>query len=550
MILPAEFVVAGSCPSGETFFRLVGYSFQATPFLSSISTAFADCFSMKRLTILAFVLLWGPTLFAADSFVFHHENVLGTHLELKIRASSVETARQAENRVLSEIDRLSTIYSTYRPDSELSRWMVSSQPEARLSPELFELFEQSRSVWLATRGAFDPRVADACRLWKRAASENRIPTDKELSSVIPSSISLGWTFAPERQSVWRLSKEGLTFDGIAKGMIVDRCVAAAIEVPGVEGVLVNIGGDLRIEGSLTDNVTISSPHSPSASLERLHLQQKAIATSGNYYRGVEAGGKWRSHIIDPRTSMPVELIVSASVIADSAATADAYATAFSVLSPEQSLEICNRSSDLACLLVTSDGAQHRSLRWPSHGNDGLLAVDCLTADEKSAQDAGQLWNPKPELKIEFEINRADGNRYRRPYVAVWIEDKDQYPVRTLTLWMQTDGPGPRWHRDLRRWYKQDALRKVIDETNLIGTISAATKPPGQYKVVWDGKDDGGKLVKKGKYTLYLEAAREHGTYQLMSKEIEIGDKESKGDLGQNAEFKSARFEYMPTGARK
>jgi hypothetical protein len=135
-------------------------------------------------------------------------------------------------------------------------------------------------------------------------------------------------------------------------------------------------------------------------------------------------------------------------------------------------------------------------------------------------------------------------------VAVWIEDKDQFPVRTLTLWLQTDGPGPRWHRDLKRWYRQDTLRQVVDETKLIGTISAATKPPGAYKILWDGKDDAGKLVKKGKYTLYIECAREHGTYQLLSQEMIIGDQELKGDLGQNVEIKSAKFEYSPRGSKK
>ncbi len=116
--------------------------------------------------------------------------------------------------------------------------------------------------------------------------------------------------------------------------------------------------------------------------------------------------------------------------------------------------------------------------------------------------------------------------------------------------MQTDEPGPRWHRDLKRWYKNDAMRRLVDDKKLIGTISAATKPPGTYKVAWDGKDDHGNLVAKGKYTLYIEAAREHGTYQLMSKEVNVGDEEVKLDLGQNEEIKMAKAQYRPKGEGK
>jgi len=70
-------------------------------------------------------------------------------------------------------------------------------------------------------------------------------------------------------------------------------------------------------------------------------------------------------------------------------------------------------------------------------------------------------------------------------VAVWVEDADGFPVRTLVLWLQ-EGRGARWHRDLTRWYKQDQVRRLVDGTKLIGTVSAATRPPGKYKAVWDG----------------------------------------------------------------
>jgi hypothetical protein len=96
-----------------------------------------------------------------------------------------------------------------------------------------------------------------------------------------------------------------------------------------------------------------------------------------------------------------------------------------------------------------------------------------------------------------------------------------------------------------RWYKQDRVRQLVDGSKLIGTVSAATRPPGRYKAVWDGKDDQGKPVAKGEYTLYIEAAREHGTYRLIRQSLTLGTKVLEGNLKGNEEIKSARFVYQP-----
>jgi len=84
------------------------------------------------------------------------------------------------------------------------------------------------------------------------------------------------------------------------------------------------------------------------------------------------------------------------------------------------------------------------------------------------------WPRGAKLSVSFELNRHSTTRYRRPYVAVWVEDADGFPVRTLVLWLQ-EGRGARWHRDLTRWYKQDQVRQLVDGTKLIGTVAVARK---------------------------------------------------------------------------
>lgn len=155
------------------------------------------------------------------------------------------------------------------------------------------------------------------------------------------------------------------------------------------------------------------------------------------------------------------------------------------------------------------------------------------------------WDDKYEVAVDFEILQADGFRYHRPYVAVWLEDSMGKSVRTLSLWVQTSRRGPRWIPDLRRWYAEDQERlRTPGAADLVMTVSSATRMPGKYSLTWDGRDDKQKPVDQGTYTLNIESAREHGPYQLIRKEIVINSaKPFKLDLEGNSEIKGASVEY-------
>ncbi|MFK8113638.1 MAG: DUF2271 domain-containing protein [Rubripirellula sp.] len=171
-----------------------------------------------------------------------------------------------------------------------------------------------------------------------------------------------------------------------------------------------------------------------------------------------------------------------------------------------------------------------------------LSMAAIEADEGKPSRSSSS-NP---MVLEIEINRPTaGRRYRSPYVAVWLEDKDKFPVRTIALWLMKDRPGPRWHADLRQWYKSDRVRMALDGDDLVDGMSGATRAPGKYKVGWDGKGYNGKPLPVGTYTLYIEAVREHGTYQLIKQEMEIGDRPLKKALEGNEEIKAVEVTYEP-----
>ena len=84
--------------------------------------------------------------------------------------------------------------------------------------------------------------------------------------------------------------------------------------------------------------------------------------------------------------------------------------------------------------------------------------------------------------------------------------------------------------------------EAVDPTDLVATVARPTREPGKYDVIWDGKDDQGKPVARGEYTLSIEAAREHGTYQIIRQAIQLNDKSFAKELKGNIEIKAASVE--------
>jgi len=435
----------------------------------------------------------------AETFSFHHENVLGTSLDLRVSADSETTARQAEASVLAEIDRLTAILNTWSKDSEISRWQNSGKPVA-VSADLAAVLAACDHWAANSKGAFNARV-------KAAAADMAKPA---------------WLLDGTTATFTAKAGE-ITVDALAKGYIIDRAVEKAA---GVTNIALNIGGDLRVIGE--QPILIADPRNDAenaAPLATVTLRDQALATSGDYRRG--------NHIIDPRTGSPATHIASASVIAPDATTADALATIFNVLQPSESVAMADSLPGVSCLIVSHDGGVFRSRSWSEERPQAMhVAADASTGFE---------------MKVDFELDKPEAERYLRPYVAIWIEDKDDFPVRTLSLWLLKGEKGLRWLPDLKRWSRSDKTRRLADTTDIVPLITSATRNPGKYSVSWDGLDDNKKPLPAGEYTLYIEAAREKGTYQIIKHPFKVGEAFKK-DLGGNVEIKSASVDYHPKAA--
>lgn len=480
--------------------------------------------------------------------VFHHENVLGTSLELKVAAASDSDAQKAEAVALAEIDRLAKIFSAYDPASEFSRWLAAPHGPVRVSAELFEvlgLFDEWRG---RTGGALDASAEAVCRLWKSAAKEQHLPAIAEIEAAVAAVRRPHWRLDAAARTATRLSDTPLILHSFTKSYIASRAADAVLSGAKASGVVLNIGGDVVVRGAWSEGVDVADPRSDAENaspIARLRVQDRTVATSGGYRRGVEIDGRRYSHIIDPRTGRPVDHILSATVIAPRATDAGALATAFCVLAPEESLSLAAAMPGVECLLITKDGRRMSSPRWSElevprvqlaalNGAGGLLA-----AVPAAPAKAASVFDPALELVVNLELSRIEGQRVKRPYVAVWIEDKDKFPVRTLALWIAK----PKWLPDLKSWMHGEKLRALEDGTDLSRSVSSATRTSGKYSLKWDGRDDKGQPVKPGRYTVFIEAAREHGTHQVMRQEIDFTGTPKKFDLPGNTEIASATLDY-------
>jgi thiamine biosynthesis lipoprotein len=467
----------------------------------------------------------------AKDFSFHHENVLGTSLELIVNAVSIEDAQLAEQEALAEIDRLNGIFSTYEANSTINRFIAAPAGTDRyLPPQFIELLVASDWWTRRTMGVFNPLAEEFLLIWKEHAKQDRMPEDSLLKKTAIQMSQPAWKFNPSYETVEKLRNAKFSLNAIAKGFIIDKASEAALNASiGVDSVLLSIGGDMRIQGSTLREVAVTDPAHPednAATLLTLQLQDQAVATSANYERGFSMQGRRFSHIIDPRTGYPVDGdVVSATVIAPSATQADALSTTLMILESAEAIQLIETLSETECLLVLQTGELKKS-----SGLDTYIKIDSL-----ASAPAG-IWQDEFELLLEFEINRPqERRRYLRPYVAVWIEDENGQAVKTLCLWMER---GSSWVKKLSRWN-----RLPDKDPKLIRTLTRATRMPGRYKLRWDGTDDSGQALPHGKYTVFLEAVREHGTHGLIRKEVFLGTQHFQESVQGNVEISSAILIY-------
>ena len=526
-----------------------------------------------------------PAPLASEEFSFYHENVMGTSLELRVQRSTRPAGSPGRGtRALSEIDRLECDLQRLRSGERVlpmaGRAPGSRAGLARTLRSLAGVGEWQRAdrrgVRSSGRGAVAAVDASGVR-------QERLPTARAKGSCKDPSwpIGPGGSTRPAATAE-RLSDCPLSLNGIAKGFIVERaCDAAMAEVPGVTGVMLNVGGDLRTRGADRAARSASPPRGPipnrpsrsAPSRSRTVRSPPAgspAAGSGSAADGTRTssirGRGGRSSASSARPWSPSESV-----------DADAFAKACNVLEPEESLRLVRsfpgrrvpdrregRADDAERRLAphtrrprpewlaSADEPKASRLGGEDPDGDGDRSKTRKRSEESRRQRPRGTRISSWSSTSRSTAPRPKAGRYRRPYVVVWVEDKEGNLVRTLSLWVSMGGAGPfQWMPDLKHWYIADTERKLRDKKEHVLHDRPADPAARQVQ---------GHLGRQGQPQEAAAGRRVHDLDRGRPRArdlpghpqggVTLADKPFTEELKGNVEIRSASIEYRRKAAPK
>jgi thiamine biosynthesis lipoprotein len=325
------------------------------------------------------------------SYAVHvSRQVMACEFEVVLNAGQYDGETEAALEALDLVERLEDELSYFRRASQVSLInQTAAEASTEVEPWLFELLRLAATLHEETDGAFDITATPLWKAWGFSRRQGRIPSDEELAAA---SRNVGGHLVEldERALTVRFRCPGveLNLGSIGKGYALDR-IGEMLQAQGIEDYLLHGGnssvlargsrmepvssGDAPTEGW---RVAVVHPMRPSKRLAEIRLRDSALGTSGSGSQFFRHRGRRYGHVLDPRTGRPAEGVLSATVIAPTAAKADALATAFYVMGMEKAFAYCAGRPELAAILVVpSQIAPGFALHQTGFGESNLRLID-------------------------------------------------------------------------------------------------------------------------------------------------------------------------------
>lgn len=282
----------------------------------------------------------------------------GTTFMVKTSEDSLLTTPIELSSLLEAFDLQLSGYISNSVLSEFNSMNEGQTMDISIYPEFKKCYLLSQEIYKRTNGAFDPSVFPLVKAWGFFKEMNDPPGTLEIDSIL--------SFTGFQNNVHHSLQDGqlqkidprfeLDFNAIAQGLSVDY-LASMLDKKGQDSYFIEIGGEIRAKGLNDegkpwvvgiDQPTDDNDGSKERKLENyLGLNNVSVATSGNYRKFYEKDGKRYSHTLNPKTGFPVEHnLLSATVIAETAAIADGYATAFMTMGVEETMLFLEENPDL------------------------------------------------------------------------------------------------------------------------------------------------------------------------------------------------------------
>ena len=465
----------------------------------------------------------------ASAHAFHAEHVLGATLDLTRVSATAGEAQTAHAAARAEIARLDAVLSGWSPESELSALNRSIGP-CPVSHDLYQVIAACEAWRAETHGAFDARLGAVEAMWDASERTGAQPAHEHL--VIPAG-------EPSLDPVARtIDRRGAVFavDALAKGYIVDRAVEAALRAaPSVQGLLLNIGGDMACRGVAPDGAGWTVGVAPGGQADNqavgasLRLTGgRAVASSGQGARDRQIGGQAFGRTLDPATGQPADAQL-VTVVANRAQDADALATALSVMPTAQALAFAEARPGVQARIVDKGGVVHATGGW-----NGLDSSKPVLVRAAAVKGPAKPWPKDFVVSIGYIIY---GGVEHPPMMVVYITDSHGALVRNVGF----IGKAPvRYLNSNFVWY---GLWRKKKPQPPVENLTHPTKPPGSYHVIWDGTDDSGRPVPQGRYTINVEASREKGGHGVQRIVLNLGELPTSGLADPAAEAGAASARY-------
>lgn len=322
-----------------------------------------------------FRILFLLFLIVGSIYIIRQQNTMPyQHNEGQIFGTTYHITYQSDKdlhrEILQRLQLVDQTFSTFNDESIISK--INRNEPVKLNQMFIEVFDLAKTVSKDTHGAFDITVAPLVNVWGFGFKSGTPPTKAVIDSLRQLT---GYEKVKLIGSKVRKQDPRIMLDcsAIAKGYGSD-VVAQYLRSRDVENFMIEIGGEIVVQGNsdkrLPWKIGVTKPTDDSTQTNNelqtvLNLSNTAMATSGNYRRFYYKNGKKYAHTIDPKTGYPVQHnILSATVLANTCAKADAYATSFMVLGLEKTQQVLQHHPDLMVYLIYADG-QGKNKVWYS-----------------------------------------------------------------------------------------------------------------------------------------------------------------------------------------
>lgn len=281
---------------------------------------------------------------------------MGSAFEIGLVYTDEKKAEELLDKGIAEIERLEDLLSEFKEDSETFRInnFTSGQWHS-IDSEVFELILRSQQIARLSQGYFDITVKPLKTLYKFNQKEGRVPSKKVVSDTLQHVGFEKLELNPsEKQIRFLASDMSISFAAIGKGYAADK-VTRLWKSFGVEAGYVNASGDLTAFGKRPDTspwrIGISNPDQRDEMLFYIPVENRSVATSGDYIQHFTQGKTRFSHNINPRTGLPTESLKSVTVVSPSAELSDALATAVMTLGAKKGISLINQLPQTNALVI-------------------------------------------------------------------------------------------------------------------------------------------------------------------------------------------------------